>query len=155
MSQPSETPSWTRTNRALAERWFHEVWNERQDDTVDELLQPETHGHLEGEGVVDVEMFKSVRHALLSSFSDLHLEVLDIVAERDMVVVRWRMTGTHDGDGLGIPASQQPVDVPGITWLTFQDGKVAKGWDAWNQGDFLKRLQSSDAGNDMARAGRA
>lgn len=143
MSQPSEAHSWAEANRALAERWFHEVWNERHDDTLNELLRPETEGHLEGEGVVDVSTFKSIRQALLSSFSDLHLEVLDTVAERDMVVVRWRMTGTHDGDGLGIPASRLPVDVPGITWLAFQDGKVTRGWDAWNQGDFLRRLQSS------------
>jgi len=34
-------------NRALAVRWFHEVWVERRTETIDELFPPGSIGHTE------------------------------------------------------------------------------------------------------------
>ncbi len=34
-------------NAALARRWFAEVWNDRRDATVDELMHSEAVGHME------------------------------------------------------------------------------------------------------------
>lgn len=130
-------------NRSIAKRWFQEIWNEHRAETVDELAAPGTTGHLEGQGVIDMDQFKAFHAAMVGAFSDLKVDVEDTLAEGDHVVLRWRLHGTHDGDGLGFPASHQSVSIPGITWFTFQDGKLVGGSDGWNQGALLADLQAA------------
>jgi steroid delta-isomerase-like uncharacterized protein len=133
-------------NVALARQWFEEVWNQRRTDTIDELLTPESVGHLEGGDLVGPEPFKRLAHAaFLAAFPDLRITVEDTVAEGDRVVVRWSATGTHHGDGLGHRASGVKVSFRGITWLRFAGGKMMEGWDAWNQGAPLQCLAAAAA----------
>lgn len=136
-------PSIEETNRALALRWFDEVWNRREEALIDELFHPEASAWMEGYGRAGRAAFRDQRTALLTAFSDLHVDAAETVAQGDVVVVRWRFRGTHDGDGLGIAPTGLPVDVPGITWIVFRDGRIVDGWDAWNQGALLSMLQAS------------
>ena len=73
---------------------------------------------------------------------DLRLEVEDTVAEGDDVVVRWRLTGTHSGNGLDIPPTQTRVDRRGMTWHKIVDGQIVEGWDSWNSGALMETLRT-------------
>ena len=128
-------------NRRLARRFFQEVWNDRRDSTVDELLDPGIVGHMEGAEFTGTETYKQARRALLAAFPDFRVTVEDTAADGDHVVVRWSVNGTHAGDGLGIPATKRQVSFRGMTWLTFRDGRVVEGWDSWNQGALLTGLR--------------
>jgi len=133
-------PSESERNRALAKRWFQEVWNERRDQTLDELFTAGAIGHTENGDQGPVE-FKAARLGLLDAFPDIQVEVEDTAADGDHVVVRWRARGTHLGAGLGIPATDRPVDFRGMTWLTFKNGVIVEGWDSWNLGRLLEWLK--------------
>jgi steroid delta-isomerase-like uncharacterized protein len=129
------------TNVGLARRWFQEVWNERREATVNELLAPDALGHMEGGlEVRGPAEFHPVRAALLGAFPDIEVSVDQIIAQGDDVVVRWSAKGTHRGEHLGFPASNRPAAFRGMTWLRFQDGRIVEGWDAWNQGRVLRDL---------------
>ncbi len=132
-------------NRALAIRWFEEIWNQRRTETLDELMAPNATGYMEGKEIHGPEDFKAMRAALLGAFPDIRLVVEDTVADGDHVVVRWRAIGTHGGDQLGFRASQLPVNFRGMTWMTFADSRVIKGWDSWNQGALFQTLQAASA----------
>jgi predicted ester cyclase len=137
-----EEVSMSQTHRDLALRWMDEVWNERLESTIDDMLSPECVGHCEGMPEFrGVREFREYRAALLSAMPDMRLDVQDAISVGDNVAVRWRVRGTHDGPGLGIAATHKPVDVWGITWLRFSNGRLVEGWDAWNQGGLLQRLQ--------------
>ena len=71
---------------------------------------------------------------------DLRIEIPFAAAEGDMVIVQWRMRGTHLGPGLGIPASGKPVDISGFTSVWFENGLIARGVDRWNRGEFIASL---------------
>jgi steroid delta-isomerase-like uncharacterized protein len=131
-------------NAALARRWFEEVWNARREETVRELMAPTVEGHMEGglevRGPGD---FLAARETLLEAFPDFKVTVEDVIAEGDEVAVRWSASGSHRGESLGFPASNRHAAFRGITWLTFRDGQIVRGWDAWNQGRLLQELQAS------------
>ena len=57
------------TNRALATRWFREVWNERRAQTIAELFAAGAIGHTENgdQGPAD---FKAAREGLLKAFPE-------------------------------------------------------------------------------------
>ena len=129
-------------NRQLAQRWMQEVWNERREATVDELLPAHAVGHAaDASRIRGPAEFRAYRDAFLGAFPDLRMDVLATVAEGDDVVVRWRVRGAHHGDGLGFPATGKPVDFGGMTWLRFQGGRLVEGWDAWNQDGLIRHLQ--------------
>src|SRR5512146_3065073 len=104
-------------NRALALRWMEEVWNQRREEAVDELMHADAVGHMEGGDVHGPAGFKIAREAFLEAIPDLRIEVEDSLAEGDQVVLRWRVTGTHRGAGLGIPPSGRRVEARGISWF--------------------------------------
>ncbi len=131
-------------NVAKAHSWFEQVWNERRVDLAGEWLTPESVGHLEFGDVVGIEPFQQYQAELFRAFPDLKIEMEATVAQDDNVVVRWRATGTHAGDGLGCRATHCPVELRGITWIRFRDGKMIEGWDAWNQGGLLQRLKLAE-----------
>lgn len=130
------------SNADIARRWFEHVWNRRHDATVHELLHSGGVGHLEGMDIRGPEQFLAARAALLDAFPDLRVAVEAMMSEGSDVVVRWSAKGTHNGDGLGFPASGRQASFRGMTWLRFADGQIVEGWDSWNLGQLLQELRT-------------
>jgi steroid delta-isomerase-like uncharacterized protein len=131
--------------RALARRWFEEVWTPGGEPTIDALLSADSIGHMEGAEVRGPAAFKVMRAQLLGAFPDLAVRVEAIAADGDDAIVRWSVSASHEGDDLGIPATHQRVHFRGLTWLKFRDGRIVEGWDAWNQGALIQALSAIDA----------
>ncbi|HEX8170879.1 MAG TPA: ester cyclase [Thermoanaerobaculia bacterium] len=125
----------------IARRWFEEVWNGRDDAAVEQLMAPESYGHVEGGDVRGPEDFRRMRDTFLAALPDLHIHIEDVLASGERVAVRWRVSGTHTGDGFGFPGTRQPVNVRGTTWLVIRDGQLVEGWDTWNLGGLLESLR--------------
>ena len=126
----------------LSKRWFEEVWNQRRSATIDELLTPESVGHLESGDVVGIDAFKLVHADFLRALPDLRVWVEAIVADGEDVVIRWRASGTHTGDGLGAKATLQPVSFSGITWHRYRGDKLMEGWNYWNHLALVEQLRN-------------
>jgi steroid delta-isomerase-like uncharacterized protein len=133
-------------NVALARTWFEQVWRPGGEATARAMLDPDALGHMEGGDVKGAEEFLAVRAQLLAAMPDLSLQVDDIIGEGDNVAVRWSVTATHGGDGLGLRASHQRLRFRGITWLRFANGRMVEGWDAWNQGQLMNTMANPPAG---------
>lgn len=125
----------------LIRRWMEEVWNQRRDETVRELLHPNAVGHLEGLTVRGVDEFLAARAFLLEAFPDFHLTIDDAIAQESNVVVRWSAAGTHQRALADIPATGTAVVFRGLTWFVVEDGRIVEGWDSWNQGRLFSDLR--------------
>ena len=133
-------------NVALARRWFEEVWNQRRTDVIDELLTDASVCHTDSGPLRGGAEFKQKVHsAFLSAFPDLRMDVEGTVAEGDVVAVRWSISGTHGGDGLGFPATGRRVSFRGMSWIRYSGGKMAEGWDCWNQAGLFQSLREPGA----------
>lgn len=129
----------------ICRRWFEEVWNERRIGTIDELMKPDSVGHMEGGDVKGPEEFKKVHGEFLSAFPDLKVQIDDVVSDGETVVARWSVRGTHRGEGFGLAVSGLPVSFRGMTWLRVRDGKILEGWDNWNAGALMQTLSAGSA----------
>ena len=127
-------------NAALARRWFEEVWNQKRDATVTELLADPCEGHMEGGDVRGPRDFLAARAALLGALPDLRVVVDGTIAEGDEVAIRWSAKGTHRGDELGPKASGRGISFRGISWVRFREGRIVEGWDSWNLGKLLEEM---------------
>jgi steroid delta-isomerase-like uncharacterized protein len=127
--------------KTVARRWFEEVWDQRREALIEELMAPESIGHLEDREAAGPADFRKNYSAFLGALPDMRVFVEDVVGEGDRAAVRWRIEATHAGDALG-PATHKPVRVRGTTWLRVRNGQIVEGWDTWNFGGLLQSLSN-------------
>ena len=116
-------------NKAIVRRFYDEFISQGNVDTFDELASPNVIEHEDlgdlprtGEGVK--QMFAMFRAA----FPDLRGTIDDLIVEGDKVVVRATWTGSHKGEFMGIPPSDQFVTFKVIDILRIENGKIAEHW---------------------------
>jgi len=132
-------------NAALARKWFDEVWNQRRDAAVTEMLAEPMEGHMEGGPIRTAREFLAARAVLLGAFPDLRVTVDGTIADGDEVAVRWSAKGTHKGGHMGPEPMGKKIEFRGITWLEFRGGRIVKGWDSWNLGRLLDEMSQPPA----------
>lgn len=131
-------------NAARARAWFEQIWNERRMDQIETFTSPNSIAHLESGDVNGVAAFRAIHREFISAFPDLRIQVEATVADEENVVVRWLASGSHRGAGFGIQPTGQAVRFRGMTWMRFENGLIAEGWDSWNQGGLLEQLRQGD-----------
>jgi steroid delta-isomerase-like uncharacterized protein len=119
------------TNKALARAFFDEVWNQGDEAAIDRYIAPNAAGN-DADFGAGREAFRAQWRKWRAAFPDLHFEVVDLVAEDDKVVTRWRLTGTHSAEFLGIPATGRRIDVEGMSLDRIENGMIAEGCDGWD-----------------------
>jgi predicted ester cyclase len=67
---------------------------------------------------------RCILRAMRSGFPDIVFSIQEQVAEHDKVASRFEWTGTHNGEFLGIPATQRPVRVWGVVIDRLEDGRI-------------------------------
>lgn len=82
------------------------------------------------------------------AFPDLQLTFHDMIAEGDLVTIRWTMRGTHRGDYRGIAPTGKEVTWSGISIDRYFDGKIIEGW---TELDLLGLLQQLGAISDLGQ----
>jgi serine/threonine protein kinase len=64
----------------------------------------------------------------------------DIFGENEKVVIAWTMSGTHDGEIAGIPATHKKVSIDGVTIHHVVNGKIIDSFANWDGLGFMKQL---------------
>jgi steroid delta-isomerase-like uncharacterized protein len=131
-------------NKALARRWFEQVWNQKDEAVIDELFSPhgKSYGFPDADSVIaGPEAFKSLHRDFCGAFPDLQVTVDDVIAEGNTVAVRWHVTGTHRGNHLGFPASGRPVSMAGSSFFKVENGRFVDGWNQMDLATLIRRLQ--------------
>ena len=128
-------------NAEFIHRWFDEVWNNKNEDAIDEMLAADGVGYgLGGENIVGPENFKVFQRAFVSAYPDLKVTVEDTVVEGDKIAARCRVSGSHDGEGIGLLPTNQPVDFTGMVIVRVQDGKIVEAWNEFNFMEMYKQV---------------
>jgi predicted ester cyclase len=119
-------------NLRLAKRWFEELWSKPDLDVADEIVDP---AYAPDWVQIDAKGPDQIKHEIRyfrSIFPDLKYEIVDTVSQTDRVWVRYKGSGTHQGNGWGFEATGEQVEFEGVTILfTSPEGKVVDQWGAF------------------------
>lgn len=123
----------------ILHRWFDEVWNEKREEAIDEMLSENAVHHGLG-GIEDVSIrgigaFKEFYRAFISAFPDLQVTVEEVITDGEKLAGRYVAHGTHIGDGLGFAPTNREVKFTGMGICIIREGKFV---EIWNEVDFLK-----------------
>ena len=133
-------------NKALIHRWFEEVWNKGREEAIDEMFAEDgiAHGLAQdaAEPLRGATGFKPFFQKFRDAFPDIEVVVEDTVSEGDKVAARCTVRGKHQSDSLGFAATQQPMEITGISIVRVRDGKIV---EAWNNFDFMSMFRQLGA----------
>jgi steroid delta-isomerase-like uncharacterized protein len=62
------------------------------------------------------------------------------IAEGDKVAACWTVTGTHQGELMGIPPSGKEVTFTGMTIHRFADGKIVENWWSYDAMGMMQQI---------------
>ena len=115
-------------NKAVVRRLLDEVMNAGRLEVIDELYSP----RLAAAAKRWIAPFRE-------SFPDVHMDVVELIAEGDKVVGRFKCAGTHLGEWLGHPPTGRRFEaIDEVYIFRFSEGRVVH---AWGLEDTLKRLE--------------
>jgi predicted ester cyclase len=75
-----------------------------------------------------------------AAFPRYALNVEDLIAEADKVVVRFTFSATYGGGFMNIPATGQQVAMPGIIIYRIADGKIVEHWMQVDSAALMQQL---------------
>jgi steroid delta-isomerase-like uncharacterized protein len=129
-------------NKMLVRRTIKEVWSAGKYAVVDELVARDYLGHSSTQATQThgAEGYKQFFVAQRLAFPDIQYTVEDAIAEGDKVVVRWIARGTHRGEFQGIPATNKPGTVTGISIFRLANGKIVECWTNLDELGILQQL---------------
>ena len=130
-------------NKALARRFFQEVWNDKREAAIDEFIAEHAAGN-DADFGAGREGFREQWRKWHAAFPDLHFEIEDVIAEDDKVLARWTLTGTHRGEFMGVPASGRSVRVSGMSLDIIKDGQIDSGFDGWDALGLRRQIGALD-----------
>ena len=129
-------------NKALARRWFEEVFNAQNFDVADEITAQDTVNH--DPTLTDLpsgpEGDRHVVNLYHGAFPDAQITVEEQIAEGDRVVTRWSGRGTHQGELLGVHPSGNRVELTGMTINRFSGGKIAETWTNYDALGMMQQI---------------
>ena len=85
----------------------------------------------------------------LTSFSDVHMQIVEVVAEGETVFGRFFGSGTHIGTWLGHPATgRRFTDVAEVYFFRVVNGQISRAWGLEDTVDRLRQLGLSPADDE-------
>ena len=119
-------------NRAAARAYFELVLNRGDMSAADAIFSPDIRFHYPLGDLSGAAAVKSYVEAVRSAFADIRFTVAEYIGEADRVAARWSLAGSQTGEFKGRPPTNSKVSVPGITVMSFEDGKIEEMWIAFD-----------------------
>lgn len=134
----------TEVSRAVVRRFFEEVLRGHDLDVLGKLLSsnilihptamPCEAGHYGTKGI------RTWLEEQWSAFPDLTITDYFMIAEHNIVAVRWSAQGTSKGTFLMLPPTGKKVSYTGVSMYRADDGKIAEIWETRNTLAIMKQL---------------
>lgn len=126
-------------NKAAVDRLYTEFFGQGKISVGEELLA-DHYAHHSSLPATDKAGFLQVVQGTFTAFPDVSPTVEDMVAEGDRVAVRVTATGTHRGDFMGIPATQQAISWREQHIYRFENGRVVEHWAEMSLLEMMQQL---------------
>ena len=131
-------------DHAATIRRFYDLINAGEIDQFGELLADDFVEHEETPGLAPTkEGVMAFFRANRAAFPDMRMDAQDVFASGDKVTARVRLTGTHQGPFMGMPATGKQVDIQLIDIMRLGDDGLCH--EHWGVLDALAMMQQLGA----------
>ena len=128
-------------NISLLKKFFDEVFNQRQTETIHEILTDDSiirYEHNETRGPVEWE--EQFYDILIRAIPDLRVDIAEIAADGTTVMIRWVAKGIFRKNLFGVHPTGKKFEFSGLSWVKLRDGNVDECWNNWNMSFLFRQL---------------
>ncbi len=131
----------SREANVAAQQAFGGAVNNGTLDDIDQLVAADSvdHDPAPGQGPGPAG-FKAMFAEMRTAFPDLHVEVEHLTATDDDVAFAYTVTGTHQGELMGHPATGKKVSFRGMQLGRFEGAKLVERWGSSDQLGMMTQL---------------
>ena len=126
-------------NTALGRRVFVEIYGRGKVDLVDQIYADDFVDDSPGGGK-GRELIKEAVAEFHQACPDLRMEIEDVFATQDRVVIRYIGRGTQTGAFGNIPPTGKAIAVRGITVFLIANGKIKTEWTEYDRLGMLRQI---------------
>jgi predicted ester cyclase len=119
------TPDSRTANKTVVQRLYHLI-NTKEFDKFGTVLANAFVDRSNGSN--GPEGMAAAAANLHRAYADLRIELLQIIAESDLVVVQWRETGRHVGQFFNLKPTNKPFEAKGINVYRVKDERIVESW---------------------------
>ncbi len=123
-------------NKEIINSLYTAMLNGRHLEAIDTIVDD----HYTGPGGTGRSGFAGPVKSVLNALPDAHWTILDLVAEGEKVVVRWKLEGTHTGPFQSITPHGARIQNEGMAIYTFASGKIITHSVITDRIGFLQQL---------------
>lgn len=136
-------------NARLVRQVIEEIWNAGDLELADQVFAPDyvNHGGLIPDLVRGPEAIKLSVAMYRLAFPEFRVAVVDVLAQGQMVALRWAAHRTPSDDGGSDMSDGEPDTLRGMTFGRVSGGQIAESWMCWELGGtgepaIMRRIQA-------------
>jgi len=119
--------------KEIVKKYYEELWNQQNMDYIDILLDDNIKFH----GSLNIQTygkkpFEEYMKLVLGGIPNLYHGIEIMIEENETVAVKAIYNGTHSGELLNYPATNNRIKYNGASFFKFKDDKIS---DIWVLGD--------------------
>lgn len=135
----------TADTKEVIRRFNEEVFGEGKVDLIDELVHEDYLDPSTSEEPMDREGLKVFVQGLHAALSDADVRLERVVVDGDDVAWRWSMRARHTGEFMGVPASDNRIEITGNDLGIMRDGKLFKSWGEMDMASLMSQMGAMES----------
>ena len=129
------------TSSAVVRRFVDDILNRGRFDLLTEIIDPDyCYEGPDGAQLHGLDELQMLVAGYRAGFSDFHIAITSEVADGDLVAMTMMLTGTHDGEFDGIPATGKRLSLPLAVVTRIEDGRIIEDREFYDTGTMLAQL---------------
>lgn len=129
------------TSEETMRRFVDEVINKQCLAVIDEVVHPDYVFRTPGQELNGRQALKKFFTAYHTAFPDLNVAIDDFVCADNKAVLLFTLTGTHENELMGIPATGKQVNINGMTCSRVENGQITEEWELLDQLSMFQQLE--------------
>jgi steroid delta-isomerase-like uncharacterized protein len=113
-------------DRSLARRYFEDLFTAGEFGLADEILHPDISflGPITPDGIHGIDAYKRFALGWYEGFPDRRFELVREWVDAGQIATVFHITGTHQGEFMGQPATGNTIDVTAMNFFRIESGKI-------------------------------
>jgi steroid delta-isomerase-like uncharacterized protein len=146
----------TEANKKLVRRLIEEGFNQGNLEAVDEIVSPDvvTHNPIILDAPSGSDSIRGGIEMIHKAFTDIKVEIHDILAEGDRVATFLQMSGTNIGEYRRGGATNKSLSFRAFFIWRIADGRLVESWGMADRFDALQQLGIIPSDDELGSVGR-
>lgn len=127
-------------NETTMRRFIEKAINQGNLHLIDEVVHPNYVYRSPNQTLHGPQALRDLFTAYRAAFPDLYLEIDELLAAGDRILIRFTLSGTHQGEFMGTAATGRRMKVNGTTFSRFEAGRIIEEWELLDELTLTRQL---------------